>query len=369
MTDPTPAIVRTERLLVRDWRADEADRLLDMYSRPEVVRFLGSSPSPMVGLDRARHSIDRARERNASAPPACGWWAVEVASTGIVAGTIALVPVDGDPDGALEIAWHLHPDSQHVGYATEAARAVLGRAHALGVAEVLILVAPANAASLAVARRVDAEPLGLTDRYYGSQLEAFVWRGRDEGAPQAQAPETASNGFDIRAGSLSDAPLVVGLFDGAIRWMIDHDLADQWGRQPFSTDPRRCAAVTRWISDGHLLVAEHEGLPVATMVLGDAPTYAPPARGPELYVVALVAARTASARGAGRALLAEAERVAAARGVPVLRLDCFAGNGGALVRYYEGVGFTATEQFRVGDWPGQVLQRPVTGVAVATVDL
>jgi GNAT superfamily N-acetyltransferase len=210
----------------------------------------------------------------------------------------------------------------------------------------------------------------LTHRYDGRPREAFVWRGRDEGAPPVtDSARTVRDGFDIRVGSLRDAPLVVELFDDAIRWMIEHDLADQWGSQPFSTDPRRCAAVTRWITDGDLLVAEHDGLPAAAMVLGDAPSYAPPARGPELYVVALVAARTARARGAGRALLAEAERVAAARGVPVLRLDCFAGNGGVLVRYYERAGFSATEQFRVGEWPGQVLQRTVTGVALATVDL
>ena len=48
MTGPaaTPAF-ETERLVVRDWRATEADRMLDMYSRDDVVRFLGSAPTPM----------------------------------------------------------------------------------------------------------------------------------------------------------------------------------------------------------------------------------------------------------------------------------------------------------------------------------
>ena len=45
----------------------------------------------------------------------------------------------------------------------------------------------------------------------------------------------------------------------------------------------------------------------------------------------------------------------------MLRLDCFAGNDGALVRYYQDAGFSATEQFSVGEWPGQVLQRKVAG--------
>jgi RimJ/RimL family protein N-acetyltransferase/GNAT superfamily N-acetyltransferase len=354
-----PAVVRTERLVVRDWRDDEAARMLDMYSRPEVVRFLGSSPRPMASLDQARRGIARAREHNAGAPSACGWWAVEVVGSGSVAGTIALTSIEGDPNGGLEISWHLHPDSQHVGYATEAARAVLHRAHALEVPEVLILVAPANAASLAVARRLDVEPLGQTDRYYGMPLEAFVSRARNAAETTSAAATARSAGFDIRAGSLADAPVVLGMFDDAIRWMIERDLTDQWGRQPFSTDPGRAAAVTRWITSGRLLVAEREGQPVGAMVLGDAPDYAPPAIGRELYVVALVAARTPCARGAGRALLIEAEREAAARGVPTLRLDCFAGNDGALVRYYQGAGFSPTEQFTVDEWPGQVLQRTV----------
>lgn len=43
----------------------------------------------------------------------------------------------------------------------------------------------------------------------------------------------------------------------------------------------------------------------------------------------------------------------------LLRVDCFAGGEGRLVEYYEARGFTPTETFVVGDWPGQVLERRV----------
>jgi hypothetical protein len=33
-----------------------------------------------------------------------------------------------------------------------------------------------------------------------------------------------------------------------------------------------------------------------------------------------------------------------------LRVDCWAGGEGALVRYYEAAGFTATTRFTVGTW-------------------
>lgn len=197
----------------------------------------------------------------------------------------------------------------------------------------------------------------------------------DETADHVRGPEprpdqstTEVHAFHIRVGSHADAPLVTALFDEAIQWMIDRDLTDQWGRQPFSSDPRRRAAVTRWISEGELRIAQLGGEPLAAMVLGDAPGYAPPARGPELYVVALVSSRTDRARGAGKALLLEAESVAAGRGLALLRLDCFAGNGGALVRYYQRAGFTPTERFDVGPWPGQVLERMVRPRPLATVD-
>ena len=43
-----------------------------------------------------------------------------------------------------------------------------------------------------------------------------------------------------------------------------------------------------------------------------------------------------------------AARVEQARG--------WAGDDGALVRYYESVGFTPTERFMVDSWPGQLLE-------------
>ena len=132
MTAPDASVVRTERLVV-----------LDMYSRPDVVRFLGSSPTPMASLERraGHRARPRAQRRGAGA------------------GTVAVVAIADDPDGTLEVAWHLHPDSQGHGYATEAARAVLTGLMP-GVPEVLVLVAPANTASLAVARRLGLGPAG-----------------------------------------------------------------------------------------------------------------------------------------------------------------------------------------------------------------
>jgi GNAT superfamily N-acetyltransferase len=104
-------------------------------------------------------------------------------------------------------------------------------------------------------------------------------------------------------------------------------------------------------------MAEIGGTPVGAMVLGAAPSYVRAADEPEVYVEAFITDRRYAGRGVGRALLDRAVAEAVASGTSLLRVDCWAGGDGALVRYYERAGFTPTERFTVGDWPGQVLIR------------
>lgn len=87
--------------------------------------------------------------------------------------------------------------------------------------------------------------------------------------------------------------------------------------------------------------------------------YVPAVDEPELYVRLLVTDRSLAGHGIGSTLLDHARELARAAGVGLLRVDCFAGGDGALVRYYERQGFTRTEAFAVpvngSEWPGQVL--------------
>ena len=172
-------VFETERLVVRDWQDADTPRMFDMYSRPEVMRFLGSVPRPMSSLEAARERIDRGRVRNDADRAAglpTGWWAVEVRDSGVVAGTVALVHVEGDDGAPVEVAWHLHPDAQGNGYATEAAAGALRRGHASGLDEVLALTDEANTASQAVCRRLGMDLRGRSEAYYGRPL--LVWVSR-----------------------------------------------------------------------------------------------------------------------------------------------------------------------------------------------
>ena len=89
------------------------------------------------------------------------------------------------------------------------------------------------------------------------------------------------------------------------------------------------------------------------------PSYLQAASVPELFISMLMTSRSPEAKGIGRRLLAHADVVAAEKGVKQLRLECFAGNNGALVGFYQSVGFEKMDAFDNKGWPGQILVRPI----------
>jgi len=179
----------SERLRLRGWTLDDADVVLDMYSRWEVQRFIGREPRLMRDRDEAVATITR---WNGIDEPEHGIWAVEHAETGRVLGTLLLksIPASGPeepllPSGETEIGWHLHPDAWGHGYATEAAAAVLRHAFAMGLPTVVAVTYPENTASQAVCRRLGMEHLGQTDRYYNVRCELFAISATHQALPPA----------------------------------------------------------------------------------------------------------------------------------------------------------------------------------------
>lgn len=163
----------TARLSFRRWRESDAPLLLDMYSRREVYRFLGSVPRPVHDLDEA---LSRVESRNERTRGLDGIWAIVRRDDDCVIGTVLLVPLartDGEPSDVYEIGWHLHPDFWGQGYATEAAAAVVSRARSGGLLEVRAVVYADNAASHAVCRRLGMTQLGLTSEWYDAELVEY----------------------------------------------------------------------------------------------------------------------------------------------------------------------------------------------------
>ncbi|GGU88772.1 GCN5 family N-acetyltransferase [Streptomyces filipinensis] len=166
----------------------------------------------------------------------------------------------------------------------------------------------------------------------------------------------------LRTGGPADAPLILGMLDSAVEWLVSQGRTGQWGTEPWSTNERAVELVHQITGAGTPYIAEVDGAPAATLTLSKAPgSYLEPADEPERYIHLFATDSRFRGLGAGAALLAHAAEETRRAGISLLRVDCYAGDDGKLVAYYENNGFTRTEPFTVGedDWPGQVLARRV----------
>ncbi|MCA2212235.1 GNAT family N-acetyltransferase [Jidongwangia harbinensis] len=164
-------LLGTPRLLLRAWEPDDLDAFYDLYSRWDVMRWLGPHPRRVVtDLDEARTRLDRWRTVQ-SAP--LGLWAIVPTGASAPVGTVLLLPLAdaNGPTDEVEVGWHLHPDHWGRGLVTEAAGALLGLA---ALPRVLALTDPDNERSQAVAGRLGMADEGLTDRWFGTTTRQFA---------------------------------------------------------------------------------------------------------------------------------------------------------------------------------------------------
>jgi len=147
-------MLRTERLILRDWRDDDLDAFAALCADPAVMEYL----RPVV--DRAASDAIAAQVRAHIREHGFGFWIVALADHEAPIGVIGLshVGFTAPFTPAVEIGWRLAPSSWGKGYAYEAAAAALddgfGR---LELSEIVAFTVPANARSQALMRR-----LGMT---------------------------------------------------------------------------------------------------------------------------------------------------------------------------------------------------------------
>ncbi|MDH6550526.1 GNAT family N-acetyltransferase [Streptomyces sp. SAI-041] len=166
----------------------------------------------------------------------------------------------------------------------------------------------------------------------------------------------------IRDGGPDDIPVILGMLDSCVEWLVAQGRPGQWGTRPLSLSPGTVESVARYVDEGSVYIAEADGVPAATLTITDAPgaylDHLPPPGEPERYIHWLASDRRFKGHGIGSALLAHAAEETRRAGVALLRVDCYAGDDGKLVAYYEANGFAPTETYAAGagnDWPGQVL--------------
>jgi RimJ/RimL family protein N-acetyltransferase len=171
-------LTRTPRLLLRHWEEADLPAFFALYSRDDVMRWLGTHPRRALATeDEARERLARWIAGGRRLDPPLGMWAMVPLSPAEQSpvGTLLLMPLtdSGGPTGLVEIGWHLHPRGQGQGLATEAAAAVLAAAAGAGLDQVLALTDLDNVRSQAVAARLGMMDEGTTDRWYGLTTRQF----------------------------------------------------------------------------------------------------------------------------------------------------------------------------------------------------
>ena len=165
-------LLRTPRLLLRQWEDSDAQAFYDLYSRDEVMRWLGPHPRRVLASpEEARDRLHGWQAYGQGLDPPLGLWAMVPtdAQEPVPVGTILLLPLAdaSGPSGLIEVGWHLHPQHQGQGLATEAAEAILTAAAEAGIDQVLALTDPDHVRSQAVATRLGMHDEGLTSRWFG----------------------------------------------------------------------------------------------------------------------------------------------------------------------------------------------------------
>jgi RimJ/RimL family protein N-acetyltransferase len=142
-------VIRTERLVLREWREADRDDWAAMNADPEVMEFFPAT------LDRAQADAAFDRIQAALSERSWGLWAVE--HEGRFLGFTGLSPVrfEAHFTPATEIGWRLRRDAWGKGFASEAARAAMSFAFDdLELAELVSFTSAGNARSRAVMERI-----------------------------------------------------------------------------------------------------------------------------------------------------------------------------------------------------------------------
>jgi protein-tyrosine phosphatase len=163
--------------------------------------------------------------------------------------------------------------------------------------------------------------------------------------------DTPAGTLTIAPATHADADVVIDVLDEAARWLTDRGI-DQWTPGMFNK-----LLLLGAIDDGEVYVVRRDGATVATISLGwdDTLTWGPMPDDAG-YVHGLAVRRAYGGQGVGLALLAWAERSAAAAGKVYLRLDCMARNP-ALRAYYERAGFAERRDIQHDEWSALYEQR------------
>jgi RimJ/RimL family protein N-acetyltransferase len=167
----THVVFATERLIGRHLEPGDLAALVAVYGDPDAMRWVGNGePLDRAGCRRWLDvTADNYRRRG------YGMCALVERHSGITVGFCGLVHPDGQAEA--EIKYALARDHWGRGFATEAARAMLGYgASAHGLSRIIATTAPENTASHRVLEKAGMRSTALRENDDGSFTQLFEWQ-------------------------------------------------------------------------------------------------------------------------------------------------------------------------------------------------
>lgn len=148
MTGSDPEVLTTARLLVRPPREADRDRFVELFRNEDFMVFYPGVLTEEEAEDRFDHMVAVCRTIPFGKQPV-----VEM-SSGLVVGYTGVDHIDFEGETRLEWGYRLVPECRGLGYATEAGRALLAKAHQTYEGELLAIIAPENLASQNVCHKL-----------------------------------------------------------------------------------------------------------------------------------------------------------------------------------------------------------------------
>ncbi len=171
-----PAELRTERLLLRQWRAEDVEPLAAIYAQPEYLEHMPARDAAATAAQVQRFAIEWRHE-------GFSHWAVEDPGTARLIGRLGLLRHHDWPlsDSPVEVGWTLHREWWGRGLATEGGKAALRCWHERlpGDRQLLSITTPSNTRSRAVMERLGLSYRG-TAHWHGLEV---VWYAVDRSTP------------------------------------------------------------------------------------------------------------------------------------------------------------------------------------------
>lgn len=179
--------LETERLTLREWRADDWPEFFCVTNTPSVMQWLGGVLDA-EGMARQRGRVEACRAKYGYC-----FWPVERRDDGALLGFCGLKRADAPGSsvtGAMEIGWRFREDAWGRGYAREAATAALDHAFANCEAEeVVALTVEGNTSSWGLMARLGMQrraELDYDDVRYDSPWRRTIIYSIDRAGWQAR---------------------------------------------------------------------------------------------------------------------------------------------------------------------------------------